>query len=161
MTIAQHKVVTIHYKVVDAGNGDLIESSEGKQPMAYLHGANNLIPGLEKALEGKNVGDEFEVTVAPEDAYGEHHASGVQQVPIEAFKEMEKIEVGMVVTAETEQGPANLMITEVDETTVTVDANHPLAGKSLIFSVSVEAIRDASAEEMEHGHAHGPEGHHH
>ncbi|MEZ5525125.1 MAG: peptidylprolyl isomerase [Pseudomonadales bacterium] len=161
MTISEQKVVTIHYKVVDAADGSLIESSEGQQPMAYLHGANNLIPGLEKALEGKKVGDEFEVTIAPEDAYGERHASGVQQVPIEAFKSIEKIEVGMVVTAETEQGPANLTITEIDEATVTVDANHPLAGKSLTFNVSVEAIRDASQEELEHGHAHGPEGHHH
>lgn len=161
MTIAQNKVVTIHYKLVDAESGDLLESSKDRPPMAYLHGANNLIPGLEKALEGKKVGDEFEVTIAPEDAYGPHHASGVQKVPLEALKDLEKIEVGVVLTADTENGPANLQIIEVDETEVTVDANHPLAGRTLIFNVSIEALRDATAEEVEHGHAHGPEGHHH
>ena len=161
MTITQNKVVTIHYKLVDAANGDLIESSKNGQPMAYLHGAHNLIPGLEKALEGKNVGDEFYVTIAPEDAYGERSENGVHQVPLETLKDLEKIEVGVVLTAETESGPANLQISEVGETEVTVDANHPLAGKTLIFSVSVEAVRDATDEEVEHGHAHGPEGHHH
>jgi len=161
MTIANNKIVTIHYKLVDAQSGDLIESSKDRPAMAYLHGANNLIPGLEKALEGKKVGDEFEVTIAPEDAYGEHSENGVHKVPLEELKDLEKIEVGMVLTAQTENGPANLQVTEVSETEVTVDANHPLAGKTLIFSVSVEAVRDASAEELEHGHAHGPEGHHH
>jgi len=161
MTIANNKIVTIHYKLVDAQSGDLIESSKDRPAMAYLHGANNLIPGLETALVGKKVGDEFEVTIAPADAYGEHSANGVHQVPLEELKGLEKIEVGMVLTAQTENGPANLQVTEVGETEVTVDANHPLAGKTLIFSVSVEAVRDASAEELEHGHAHGPEGHHH
>ncbi|EGH00062.1 FKBP-type peptidyl-prolyl cis-trans isomerase SlyD [gamma proteobacterium IMCC2047] len=161
MTVAQDKVVSIHYKLINADNGDLIESSKDRPAMAYLHGANNLIPGLEKALEGKNVGDEFQVTIAPEDAYGPRHDSGVQKVPLEALKDIENIEVGMVLTAQTEQGPANLQIIEIGETEVTVDANHPLAGTTLIFDVSVESIRDASAEEIEHGHAHGPEGHQH
>jgi FKBP-type peptidyl-prolyl cis-trans isomerase SlyD len=161
MTIAQDKVVSIHFKLVDAESGDLIESSEGNAPMAYLHGADNLIPGMETALEGKNVGDAFQVTLPPEDAYGPHHESGIQTVPLEALKDLEKIEVGVVLTANTENGPANLQIIEVGETEVTVDANHPLAGRTLIFDLSVEAIRDATAEELEHGHAHGPEGHHH
>lgn len=161
MTIAENKVVSIHYRLVDAESGDLLESSKDSSPMAYLHGANNLIPGLENALKGKNVGDEFDVTIAPEHAYGPHHESGIQTVPLEALKDLEKIEVGVVLTANTENGPANLQIIEVGETEVTVDANHPLAGRTLIFNVSVEALRDATAEEIEHGHAHGPEGHQH
>lgn len=161
MTIAQHKVVTIHYKVSDSASDEVIDSSESGEPMTYLHGAQNIIPGLEQALEGKSVGDELEVTVEPADAYGERSEDRVQQVPIEAFQEMEKIEPGMAVTAQTDQGPINLVVTEVDETTVTVDANHPLAGKMLKFEVKIEAVRDASEEEMEHGHVHGPGGHDH
>jgi len=161
MTIAQHKVVTIHYKVSDSDSDEVIDSSENGEPMTYLHGARNIIPGLEQALEGKSVGDELEVTVEPADAYGERSDDRVQQVPIEAFQEMEKIEPGMAVTAQTDQGPINLVVTEVDETTVTVDANHPLAGKMLKFEVKIEAVRDASEEEMEHGHVHGPGGHDH
>jgi len=161
MTIDQHKVITIHYKVVDADSGELIDSSENGQPMTYLHGAQNIVPGLEKALEGKSVGDEVVVTVKPADAYGERSEEGIQQVPIEVFEDMEKIEPGMIVMVETEDGPLNLVVTEVDETTVTVDANHPMAGKSLTFSVKIKEVRDASEEEVAHGHVHGPEGHHH
>lgn len=161
MTISQQKVVTIHYKVVDVASDEVIDSSEGDDPMTYLHGARNIIPGLEQALEGKAVGDEFEVTVEPGDAYGEHSEDRIQVVPKEAFQEMETIEPGMMVTAQTEQGQINLVVTEVDEATVTVDANHPLAGKSLKFSVKVEAVRDASEEELAHGHVHGPGGHDH
>ncbi|MDH3760126.1 MAG: peptidylprolyl isomerase [Gammaproteobacteria bacterium] len=161
MTIAQHKVVTIHYKVMDVDSEEVIDSSENSDPMTYLHGARNIIPGLEQALEGKSVGDEVEVTVQPAEAYGEHSEDRVQQVPIEAFQEMEKIEPGMAVTAQTDEGQISLIVTEVDETTVTVDANHPLAGKQLKFEVRIEAVRDASEEEMAHGHVHGPDGHEH
>jgi FKBP-type peptidyl-prolyl cis-trans isomerase SlyD len=157
MTIAQHKVVTIHYKVMDVDSDEIIDSSENSDPMTYLHGARNIIPGLEQALEGKSVGDEVEVTVQPAEAYGERSDDRIQQVPKEAFQEMEKI----AVTAQTDQGQINLMVTEVDETTVTVDANHPLAGKSLKFEVKIEAVRDASEEELAHGHVHGPGGHEH
>jgi FKBP-type peptidyl-prolyl cis-trans isomerase SlyD len=161
MTIAQHKVVTIHYKVMDVDSDEIIDSSENSDPMTYLHGARNIIPGLEQALEGKSVGDEVEVTVQPAEAYGERSDDRIQQVPKEAFQEMEKIEPGIAVTAQTDQGQINLMVTEVDETTVTVDANHPLAGKSLKFEVKIEAVRDASEEELAHGHVHGPGGHEH
>jgi FKBP-type peptidyl-prolyl cis-trans isomerase SlyD len=161
MTIAQHKVVTIHYKVMDVDSDEVIDSSENSDPMTYLHGARNIIPGLEQALEGKSVGDEVEVTVQPAEAYGERSDDRIQQVPKEAFQEMEKIEPGIAVTAQTDQGQINLMVTEVDETTVTVDANHPLAGKSLKFEVKIEAVRDASEEELAHGHVHGPGGHEH
>ena len=161
MTISEHKVVSIHYKVADAASAEVFDSSEGGDPMIYLHGAQNIIPGLEQALEGKAVGDEFVVTVESADAYGDYSEDRIQQVPIEAFEQMEKIEPGMVVSAQSDEGQITLMVTEVDETTVTVDANHPLAGKSLTFDVKVEAIRDASEEEIEHGHVHGAGGHHH
>jgi len=161
MTIAENKVVSIHYKVADAANAEVIDSSEGGDPMTYLHGAQNIIPGLEQALEGKAEGDAVEVTIAPADAYGEYSEDRVQQVPKEAFAEMEKVEPGMMVTAQTEGGQVNLVVTEVDESTVTVDANHPLAGKSLTFDVTVEEVRDASEEEIAHGHVHGPGGHNH
>lgn len=161
MNIAQHKVVTIHYKVTDVDSGQLIDSTENAEPMTYLHGAQNIIPGLENALEGKNVGDEVEVTVEPAEAYGERSDDRIQQVPLEAFKGIENVQPGMAVTAQTEHGPVNLIVTEVDEATVTVDGNHPLAGKSLNFSVTVDSIRDASEEEIAHGHVHGPDGHEH
>ena len=161
MTIAQHKVVSIHYKVSDSESDEVIDSSENAEPMTYLHGAQNIIPGLEQALEGKAVGDELEVVVEAADAYGERSDDRIQQVPMEAFQGMEKVEPGMAVTAQTDQGQINLVITEVNGDMVTVDANHPLAGKSLKFEVSVEEVRDASEEEMAHGHVHGPGGHEH
>ena len=161
MTITQHKVVTIHYKVTDVESGEVIDSSEGGAPMVYMHGAQNIIPGLEAALDGKTVGDEIEVTVAPADAYGEYSDERIQQVPIEAFQGVEKVEPGMAFTAQTEHGPVNLIVTEVDETTVTVDANHPLAGKALKFEVTISEVRDASEEEVAHGHVHGEGGHQH
>ncbi len=112
-------------------------------------------------MEGKSVGDEFEVTIEAADAYGEYSDDRVQVVPISAFEDLVKIEPGVMVAAQTEQGEIELMITEVNGDQVTVDANHPLAGRSLTFQVSVEMIRDASEEEIEHGHAHGPGGHQH
>lgn len=159
MTISQHKVVTIHYEVSDSDQGELIDSSKDGDPMTYLHGARNIVPGLEQALEGKVVGDEIDVTVAAADAYGERSEDRIQQVPMEAFQEIEKVEPGMTVTAQTDQGAINLVVTEVEDELVTVDANHPLAGKSLRFKVSVEEVRDASDEEVAHGHVHGLGGH--
>ena len=161
MTIAQHKVVTIHYKVSDSDSEELIDSSENSEPMTYLHGARNIIPGLEQALEGKSQGDELEVTIPPAEAYGERSDDRVQQVPREAFQGMDKVEPGMAVTAQTGQGQIDLVVTAVDDEMVTVDANHPLAGKSLKFNVTVEQVRDASEEEIAHGHVHGPGGHDH
>lgn len=161
MSITKNSVVAIQYKVFDVDTGDVIDSSEGGAPLVYLHGAQNIIPGLENALEGKAVGDELEVAIAPEDAYGEYSEERVQEVPKEAFGEIETIEPGMAFSAESEQGPVSLIVTEVTDNTVTVDANHPLAGKSLKFEVSIESVRDATDEEIEHGHVHGEGGHQH
>ena len=161
MLVAQHKVVSIHYKVVDGDSDELIDSSEGGDPMIYLHGARNLIPGLEQALEGKQAGDSMEVTIEAADAYGERSEDRVHQVPREALAEVERIEPGVTVVANTEQGQVNLVIVDANETEVTLDANHPLAGRRLRFDVSVEDVRDATEEEISHGHAHGPGGHQH
>lgn len=161
MSISQNKVVTIHYTVTDAASNEVIDSSEGGQPMVYLHGHQNIIPGLENALEGKKVGDELKVEVSAADAYGDYSEERVQQVPIEAFEGVENVEPGMAFTAQTEQGPVNIIITEIEDDMATVDANHPLAGKALTFDVKIEEVRDASAEELEHGHVHGEGGHHH
>ena len=161
MTITEQKVVSIHYKVADAANDEIIDTSEGGEPMTYLHGAQNIIPGLEKALEGKVAGDEVVVTVEPSDAYGEYSEDRVQEVPIEAFEDLENLKPGMIVTARSGDGQIDLIVTEVGESTVTVDANHPLAGKSLAFEVRVESVRDASEDEIAHGHVHGPGGHAH
>jgi FKBP-type peptidyl-prolyl cis-trans isomerase SlyD len=159
MTIAQNKIVTIHYNLTDATSGSIIESSDNQPPMAYLHGAHNIIPGLENVLEGKNIGDKVDVTIAPEDGYGIHNEQGIHRIPLDALKEMDRIEVGMVLTTETETGPAKLQITEVTETEVVVDANHPLAGVTLNFKVSVEDVRDATDEEKADGQAHAQVNH--
>ena len=161
MQISQHSVVSFHYRVEDVESSELIDSSAGADPMFYLHGAHNIIPGLERALEGKQQGDEVEVTVEAADAYGERSEDRVHKVPHEALQGVEKIEPGVTVVADTPQGQVNLVIVEVGAEEVTLDANHPLAGKRLRFNVSIETVREASEEEIAHGHVHGPGGHHH
>lgn len=158
--IAENKVVTLNYTVKDE-DGDIIDSSEGGDPLTYLHGANNIIPGLEAALIGKAAGEDFDVAVAPADAYGEYNEAMVQQVPMAAFEGVENVEPGMAFTAQTEGGPVQLIVTDVDGDLVTVDPNHPLAGKTLHFSGTIADVRDATEEELAHGHVHGPHGHHH
>lgn len=153
MNIAEQRVVSIHYEVKDE-DGVVVDSSEGREPLVYLHGHKNIIPGLEKALEGLNVGESFDVTVAPEEAYGDYQDGLVQTVPKDAFQGVEKVEEGMVFTAQTQGGPLQVTVTNVEEETVTVDGNHPLAGKALSFKGEVADVRDASAEELEHGHVH-------
>lgn len=161
MTIAENKVVTLEFTVKNAESGELIETSEGSEPLVYLHGFNNLVPGLEAELAGKAVGDKYEVTVTPEEGYGVRDESLVQQVPKEAFQGIDNIEVGMAFTADGPQGPVVVEVTAIEADLVTVDANHPLADVSLAFSGEVKEIRDASQEELDHGHVHGPGGHHH
>ena len=159
--IKQHSVVTMHYELKDA-EGEVLDSSAGQEPLTYLHGAGNIIVGLEEELLGKTVGDDVLAVIAPEKGYGEPVEALIQTVPKEAFgEELDKIEVGMRFQAETEQGPVPVVVTEMDAETVTVDGNHPLAGKELHFNVNIAEVRDASAEEIEHGHVHGPGGHQH
>ena len=160
MTIAENKVVTLHYTLTD-DEGTIIDKSDDGS-FLYLHGASNIIPGLENALTGKAAGDELQVKVAPADAYGERNDAAKEEVPREMFPADTEIQPGMQFHAE---GPEGQMITvtvaEVSDDTVTVDGNHPLAGVTLNFDVKIVDVRDASAEELEHGHAHGPGGHHH
>lgn len=153
MNIADKCVVSIHYTLTNDA-GDVLDSSQGKDPLKYLHGAGNIIPGLENALTDKVVGDELNVTVEPEEGYGTHREELVQKVPREAFQGVEQLETGMRFQAQTQNGPVMVVITEVGEQEVTVDGNHELAGQRLHFAVKIEEIREASKEELDHGHVH-------
>jgi FKBP-type peptidyl-prolyl cis-trans isomerase SlyD len=155
MTITANSAVTFHYTLTDT-NGVEIDSSAGQEPLSYLHGHGNIIPGLEKALEGKAAGDSLEVSIAPAEGYGEVVEEMIQEVPRSSFQGVEDIQPGMSFQAETNQGPVSVVVTAVTEETVTVDGNHPLAGKTLNFEVTVESVREATKDELEHGHIHGP-----
>jgi FKBP-type peptidyl-prolyl cis-trans isomerase SlyD len=160
MKIGEDKVVSIHYTLTDSG-GSVLDSSSGNEPLLYLHGAGNIIPGLESALEGKVSGDKLSVTVEPEQGYGTRDERLVQAVPRSAFKGVEQLAPGMQFQAQGPQGTRLVVITQVTSDIVTVDANHPLAGQTLHFEVEVTEVREATSEELEHGHVHGPGGHHH
>lgn len=153
MKISKHAAVTIHYSLSDA-QGLLLESSFDAEPMIYIQGTDNLIPGLEAELEGKVVGDKFEATIPAEQAYGEYHEGLKQEVPLVAFGDVEDIVPGMRFIAETEMGQRPVQVTEVKDDSVIVDGNHPLAGQSLTFNVEVIAVRETTAEEIAHGHIH-------
>ncbi|MDQ6966361.1 MAG: peptidylprolyl isomerase, partial [Mariprofundaceae bacterium] len=142
-------------------DGGVIDSSEGHEPLAYIHGSGFLIPGLENKMEGKQAGDAFKVTVEPADAYGVRDDSLVKEVERDMVGEVENLVAGMQFQAETEDGMEVVTVTAVAEDTVTVDGNHPLADVTLNFDVKVVDVRDATAEELEHGHVHGAGGHHH
>ena len=152
MLIGNNSVVSIHYKLTDDEGKTLDESTEG--PLTYLHGARGIIPGLEKELTGKTAGAEFKVTITPDEAYGDHRPEMVQQSPLSAFPADMELEVGMQFTANSEGGEMMVVITEIGNETVTVDANHPLAGLTLHFEGKIEQVRDATEEELAHGHAH-------
>ena len=161
MSIKDNSAVSFHYSLAD-DEGQQLDSSAGKEPLAYLHGAGNIIPGLENALTGKAVGDSMTVAVSAAEGYGEVQQELIQDVPRTSFQGVEQIEVGMQFEAQTGQGgTVPVTVTAVTDETVTVDGNHPLAGKSLNFDVTIEAVREATAEELEHGHVHGAGGHQH
>ena len=155
MKIQNNSVVSFHYSLTD-DDGINIDSSEGKEPLDYLHGAGNIIPGLEKALEGKEVGDSLTVAVSAAEGYGEVQKELIQEVPREAFQGIDSIELGMQFEAQTGQGGSvPVTVIAVTDELVTVDGNHPLAGKNLNFDVTIEEIREASEEELAQGHVHG------
>lgn len=158
MKIAKNVVPSIAYQV-RTQDGVLVDEAPVNQPLEYLHGHNNLVEGLEKALEGKAVGDVFEVHVKPEEGYGEYNENMVQRVPKDVFMGVDELEVGMRFIADTDLGPLPVVITEVDGDEVVVDGNHMLAGQELLFSVEVVATREATLEEIAHGHIHS--GHEH
>ncbi|WP_027856025.1 FKBP-type peptidyl-prolyl cis-trans isomerase [Marinobacterium jannaschii] len=154
MQIAENTVANIHYTLKNDA-GEVLDSSEGQEPLPFLCGAQNIIAGLEKALVGKVVGDKLDVTVAPEEGYGEVHEEMVQVVPHENFQGVEQVEVGMQFMAEAPWGQQPVTVVKVEEEGVTLDGNHPLAGQTLHFNVEVVEVRAATQEELEHGHVHG------
>ena len=160
MDIAKDTVVQFHYTLKDA-DGTVIEASHGNEPMAELHGHGNITPGLEEAMAGKAAGDEFTATVAPENAYGQRDETAIQRIPAKHLQGAKKWKKGMVAHVETDQGPRQVTVLKVGKFMVDVDANHPFAGKELTFEVKVEEVRAATAEEIQHGHAHGIGGHQH
>lgn len=161
MQIAKHKVVSIDYTLTNNA-GEVVDSSEGREPLAYLHGSGNIIPGLEQALEGKTQGEKLDVSVAPEHGYGEYIEGLSQTVPREAFGDAPELAVGMQFQAQGEdQRMVVFTIVKIDGDQITIDANHPLAGETLNFKVEVTDIRDATEEEIAHGHVHGAGGHAH
>ena len=157
MNIGKHSVVTFHYTLKNAA-GEQLESSREGDAMTYLHGAGNIIPGLEKAMEGKASGESFVVTVEPAEAYGERQPANIQRVSTKHFRDVKALKPGQVLGLQTKQGPVQVTVVKVGRFNVDVDANHPLAGQALTFDVEVTGVREASAEEKQHGHVHGPGG---
>jgi FKBP-type peptidyl-prolyl cis-trans isomerase SlyD len=159
-TIAAKKIVSIHYRLTN-GEGEELDSSAGGEPLAYLHGADNIVPGLERQLEGKTVGDKLKAVVPPSEGYGEHSGMSPQPVPRSAFEGGEPQE-GMPLLLEDDDGnEMQFWIAEVQDEVVLLSPDHPLAGVTLCFDIEVVEIRDATDEELEHGHAHGAHGHSH
>lgn len=160
-TVGEGKVVQFHYTLRGPA-GDVIDSSDGGDPLTYLHGAQNIVSGLERQLEGRVVGDKLNAVVPARDGYGEKEGPGPQTVPRSAFPSDVELAPGMSFVAE---GPGGeqipLWIASIEDDKVMVDNNHPLAGVDLSFDVEIVSVRDASDEEKEHGHVHGPAGHHH
>ncbi len=160
MNVANNAVVLIHY-TLKSDTGEVLDSSDGREPLAYLHGRGNLIRGLESELNGKKTGDALKVRIAPSEAYGELDPALVQDVPRTSFSGIDTIEVGMRLQTPTAQGPRVAVVIEVSANTIRLDANHPLAGQHLNFAAEIMDVRAATMEELSHGHVHGPGGHHH
>ncbi|MEN8862893.1 MAG: peptidylprolyl isomerase [Lentimonas sp.] len=153
MQISEGTVVSMDYALKD-DEGTVIDQSQPGQPLVYLHGHRNIIPGLEAALESKSSGESVEVRVDPADGYGEPNPALEQVVPRDRFQGVEDLQVGMQFQANTDQGPVSVRVTKVEDDDVTVDGNHPLAGKHLNFNVTVLEVRAGTEEEIAHGHIH-------
>ena len=154
MKIANNCVVSIHYTLTNTA-GDTLDSSAGGDPLDYLHGANGLIPGLERELEGRQQGDSFKTEIQPEEAYGQPNPELVQDVPLDALAQIENLQVGMQLQSRTQDGRVQMLVVEaIGEEHATLNANHALAGQVLHFDVTVEGVREATEEELAHGHAH-------
>ncbi|HEY1686000.1 MAG TPA: peptidylprolyl isomerase [Tepidisphaeraceae bacterium] len=160
MEIRKDTVVSFDYTLTN-DKGEQLDTSQGGQPLVYLQGHQQIIPGLEAAMEGKQPGDHFSAMVQPADAYGVHDAALVQKVPLKMFPNDRPIMLGQEYRSQSEQGSFVVRIVEIDNENVTVDGNHPLAGQTLNFDITVREARQATKEELEHGHAHGPDGHGH
>lgn len=160
MQISPKTAVSIHYTLT-SDSGEVIDSSIGGEPLAYLHGTGSIISGLEKALDGKEVGDKFTTHIPASDAYGQVFEDRVQTISREMFEGIDTIEVGMQFHADVSEGPGIVTVVKVEGDEITIDGNHPLAGMPLNFDIEVVDVRPATAEELDHGHIHGAGGHHH
>jgi FKBP-type peptidyl-prolyl cis-trans isomerase SlyD len=160
MQITTGKVVSIDYTLTD-DKQQTLDSSEGGEPLTYLHGVGQLIPGLEKELEGKKSGDALKVKIAPADGYGVRDDAKIAVVSKKSIQGVGDLKVGMQLHASGGHGHQVVTITKIDGDDVTLDSNHPLAGATLFFDVTIRDVRDATEEEVSHGHVHGPGGHHH
>ena len=163
MIVDKNTVVRFHYRLseVTESGPQFLEHSHDEDAMAYLHGAGAVIPGIEKAMQGKQQDDEFEITLKPDEAYGERLDDAKQRIPVKHLQQKKNLKSGMIVSVNTSNGPREVMIEKVGKFNVDVDTNHPLAGKTLQFEIKIEEVRAATAEEISHGHVHGPGGHHH
>ncbi len=160
MQITSGKVVSIDYTLTN-DKQQTIDSSADGEPLAYIHGSGQVIPGLEKALEGKVAGDSLQVKVAPEDGYGSLDKEKIMTIPRSRVEGVPNLKEGMQLQASGGHGAQVVTVTRVTDDEVTLDANHPLAGEHLNFDVTIREVRNATAEELSHGHVHGPGGHHH
>jgi FKBP-type peptidyl-prolyl cis-trans isomerase SlyD len=163
MQISENSVVQFHYTLTDASNSTAteIESSNGSHPLLYLHGHQQMLPALEQALSGKTAGDKLDITLTPEQAYGERDANAIQSVQVKHLLGAKKWQPGMTAVIQTEQGQRQVTIVKMGMFKADVDTNHPLAGKTLNFAIEIVSVRAATEEEIAHGHAHGEGGHHH
>jgi FKBP-type peptidyl-prolyl cis-trans isomerase SlyD len=160
MQISDNAVAVFHYTLRNA-SGEVLDSSSGGEALAYLQGFGNIVPGLEREMAGKRAGDKFIAVIQPEDGYGVPNPDMLRVVPRSAFPTDVPLEVGMQFGSQTPQGPMAIVISKIDGEEITIDGNHPLAGVALHFDVEIVSVRAASAEEIQHGHVHGPGGHHH
>jgi len=154
LLIGENSVVSVNYKLTD-DDGKVLDSSDGSKPMVYLHGAGSIIPGLEKALEGKGVGDALKVRIEPAEGYGEVIPDGIKTIEKAAFEGVESVEVGMAFEAQAPDGTTQqIVVKKVEGDAITIDTNHPLAGVALNFDIKILSVREATKEEIEHGHSH-------
>ncbi|NDC38328.1 MAG: peptidylprolyl isomerase [Proteobacteria bacterium] len=160
-TISANHVVGIHYTLRD-DKKEVLDSSEGQEPLLYLHGHSQIVPGLENALTGKKLGEKLSVSISPQDGYGEYDPKLTSVAQRQQFPNQAQLEVGALFEFSNAQGhPVVVRVTELEGDSVTVDANHPLAGQNLHFDVEIVSIRPATKSELDHGHAHEGDGHHH
>lgn len=160
MKAGRGKVVVVHYRLT-GDDGDLLDSSEGQEPLTYLHGYDGLLPGLERGLEGLEAGQKSRVDLLADDAYGPHDPEAVIQATRDQFPDDMELAPGLEVAARSEEGTMTFRVVEVSETGAILDGNHPLAGRNLHFDVDVIEVREATADEIAHGHVHGAHGHDH
>lgn len=160
MQITKNTVVQFHYTLKDL-QGNTLESTQGEDPVAYLHGYNNMMPAIEEKLVDKTVGDVLQFELTPEQAYGPRNEELIQRIPAKHLRGAKKWKAGMLAEVDAKDGPRQVMVVKAGKFMVDVDLNHPFAGKDLQFDITVVDVREATAEEIAHKHAHGPGGHHH